>query len=107
MKKWFFSNDPTHDNRANQTHINSNLSECDMTLRNKLIDIALQWQESFGVAPSITSALSEYDAAMLVGMSENEYSEYMKDKTAVSKGADFVFNNYYCPLNIATSIPTH
>ena len=42
-----------------------------MTLRNKLIDIALQWQESFGVAPSITSALSEYDAAMLVGMSEN------------------------------------
>ena len=23
-----------------------------MTLRNKLIDIALQWQESFGVAPS-------------------------------------------------------
>ena len=64
-----------------------------MTLRNKLIDIALQWQESFGVAPSITSAISEYDAAMLVGMSEKEYSEYMKDKTAVSKGADFVFNN--------------
>ena len=26
MKKWFFSNDPTHDNRANQTHINSNLT---------------------------------------------------------------------------------
>lgn len=25
MKKWFFSNDPTHDDRANQTHINSNL----------------------------------------------------------------------------------
>ena len=23
MKKWFFSNDPTHDDRANQTHINS------------------------------------------------------------------------------------
>ena len=39
-----------------------------MTLRNKLIDIALQWQESFGVAPSITSALSEYDAAMSVAV---------------------------------------
>lgn len=26
MKKWFFSNDPTHDDYANQTHINSNLS---------------------------------------------------------------------------------
>ena len=64
-----------------------------MTLRNKLIDIALLWQENFGVAPSITSAISEYDAAMLIGMPENEYSEYMKDKTAVSKGVDFVFKN--------------
>ena len=64
-----------------------------MILRDKLVNIALEWQDSFGVAPSITSALSEYDAAMLVGMPENEYSEYMKDKTAVSKGADFVFNN--------------
>ena len=64
-----------------------------MTLRNKLVDIALEWQENFGVAPSITSAISEYDAAMLIGMLESEYSEYMKDKTAVSKGDDFVYNN--------------
>ena len=64
-----------------------------MILRDKLVNIALEWQDSFGVAPSITSALSEYDAAMLVGMPENEYSEYMKDNTAVSKGADFVFNH--------------
>lgn len=62
-------------------------------LRNKLVEIALQWQERYGVAPSITSTISEYDAAMLVGMSENEYSDYMKDKTAVNKGSDFVFNN--------------
>ena len=62
-------------------------------LRNKLVEIALQWQERYGVAPSITSTISEYDAAMLVGMSENEYSAYMKDKTAVNKGSDFVFNN--------------
>ena len=54
-----------------------------MILRDKLVNIALEWQDSFGVAPSITSALSEYDAAMLVGMPENEYSEYMKDKTQV------------------------
>ena len=63
-----------------------------MSLRNKLIDTALQWQERFGVAPSITSAISEYDAALLVGMTENEYSDYMQDKTAVSKGADIIFN---------------
>ena len=62
-------------------------------LRDELAKLALQWQERFGVAPSITSAISEYDAAKLVGMSEDEYSEYMKDKTAVSKGADFVFQN--------------
>ena len=62
-------------------------------LRNKLVEIALQWQERYGVAPSITSTISEYDAAMLVGMSENEYSDYMKDKTAVIKGSDFVFKN--------------
>ena len=62
-------------------------------LRNKLVEIALQWQERYGVAPSITSTISEYDAAMLVGMSENDYSTYMKDKTAVNKGSDFVFNN--------------
>ncbi len=62
-----------------------------MSLRNKLVDVALQWQESFGVAPSITNTISEYDAASLVGMTEKEYSEYMQDKTAVSKGTDFIY----------------
>lgn len=61
-------------------------------LRKKLVDVALEWQENFGVSPSITSSLSEYDAAMLVGMKESEYSEYMKPRTAVSKGTDFMFN---------------
>jgi len=61
-------------------------------LRQKLIDVALEWQKQFGVAPQITTPLSEYDAAMLVGMSEKEYSHYMQDKTAVAKGSDFVYN---------------
>lgn len=60
-------------------------------LRDILVDVALQWQASFGIAPSITSSISEYDAAMLVGMSEKEYSDYMRDKTAVAKGTDFVY----------------
>ena len=63
-----------------------------MTLRERLVEIALQWQDRYGVAPSITSTVSEYDAAMLVGMTDSEYSEYMQDKTAVSKGVDFVHN---------------
>ena len=61
-----------------------------MNLRQQLISIALEWQKRFGVAPAITSALSEYDAAILVGCPEEEYSYYMQDKTAVSKGADFI-----------------
>ena len=65
--------------------------DMEKTLREKLTEIALQWQANYGVAPSITSAISEYDAAKLVGMSEREYSDYMKVKTAVSKGADFVY----------------
>lgn len=66
--------------------------ETNKKLRDQLVDIALQWQAEFGVAPQITNAISEYDAAMLVGMSESEYSKYMQDKTAVNKGSDFVFN---------------
>lgn len=64
-----------------------------MSLRDRLVEIALEWQQNYGVAPSITSSLSEYDAAMLVGCPETEYADCMKDKTAVSKGADFVYQN--------------
>ena len=63
-----------------------------MKLRDQLVDIALKWQMQFGVAPAVTSAISEYDAAIMVGMSEDEYSLYMQDKTAVAKGHDFIFN---------------
>lgn len=44
--------------------------DMEKTLREKLTGIALQWQANYGVAPSITSAIPEYDAAKLVGMSE-------------------------------------
>ena len=65
----------------------------EITLRNKLVETALEWQKLYGVAPHITTAISEYDAAMLVGSTEKEYSEYMQNQTAVSKGSDFVYNN--------------
>ena len=64
-----------------------------MELRKKLVEIALEWQNKFGIAPAITSTISEYDAAMLLGMTEDEYSRYMQDKTAVARGHDFIFNN--------------
>ena len=62
-------------------------------MRDDLIKISLLWQKQYGVAPNILSAVSEYDAAMMIGMSEDEYSDFMQDKTAVSKGSDFIFNN--------------
>ncbi|MEQ1591732.1 MAG: hypothetical protein ABL892_05020 [Thiobacillaceae bacterium] len=61
-------------------------------LRQRLVEIALAWEQAFGNAPSITSALSELDAALLVGCSFVDYSDYMQGKTAVQKGHDFVFN---------------
>jgi hypothetical protein len=62
-----------------------------MDLRQQLVSATLEWQRRFGVAPAITSALSEYDATVLVGCPEKEYSRFMRDKTAVSKGMDFIY----------------
>ena len=60
------------------------------TIRDELVHVALEWQQQFGVAPSITSTISEYDAASLVGMSEQQYSEFMQSQTAVQRGYDFI-----------------
>ena len=60
-------------------------------LRDRLVSIALEWQQRYGVAPHITAAISEYDAAMLVGFPEREYSRFMQGKTAVAKGSDFEY----------------
>ena len=63
-----------------------------MNIRDNLVAVALEWQAKFGVAPAITSAISELDAAQLVGMSQADYSRFMQTQTAVQKGHDFVFN---------------
>lgn len=60
-------------------------------LRQKLVETALAWENAFGNAPSITSALSEFDAALLIGQSADEYSASMQGKTSVQKGFDFEF----------------
>lgn len=59
-------------------------------LRKRLVDAALEWQRLYGVAPAITAMLSEYDAAMLVGATEQEYSADAPLRTAVSPGHDFM-----------------
>ena len=63
------------------------------SLRDRLVKVALEWQQKFGVAPHITSAISEYDVALLVGCSEADYSTQMALRTAVGRGYDFIHAN--------------
>ena len=63
--------------------------EDEPSIRERLVHIALAWESRFGNAPAITSAISEYDAAMLLGMSEDEYSACMSGVSAVRRGYDF------------------
>ena len=62
------------------------------SLRHRLVKTALAWERAFGNAPSITSALSEFDAASLIGCPIVEYSASMQGVTTVQKGYDFKFN---------------
>ena len=60
-------------------------------LRERLVRLALEWESHFGVAPLITNAISEVDAALLVGMREEVYCKDGKLRTAVSKDTDFIW----------------
>jgi hypothetical protein len=60
--------------------------------RAKLVDTALDWEKRFGVAPSITSALSEFDAAICLGHTPESFALQAVGRTAVSRGHDFVFH---------------
>ncbi|MCP5500973.1 MAG: hypothetical protein H7A25_13790 [Leptospiraceae bacterium] len=62
-------------------------------IRDSLVNIALEWEDRYTVMPQITSAISEYDAAKLVGCDDEKYSKSMKNQTAVTKGFDFLFEN--------------
>jgi hypothetical protein len=61
-------------------------------LREQLVRAALAWERAYGNAPMITTVLSEYDAALLVGCSTESYSRAMRGVSVVQKGHDFIFN---------------
>jgi hypothetical protein len=61
-------------------------------LRDILVKVALEWEEIYSVMPSITSAVSEFDAAKLVGCNEHTYSTIMKGRSAVAPGYDFIYD---------------
>jgi hypothetical protein len=62
-----------------------------VTLREQLVRTALEWERRFGIAPSITSTLSEYDAAQLVGHSDDSFAADCVGRTAVTRGFDFTY----------------
>lgn len=62
-------------------------------LRLQLINVALEWERQYSVLPRVGDALSEFDAAMLVGHTPETFSQAMIGTTAVQKGFDFCFEN--------------
>ncbi|WP_341646727.1 hypothetical protein [Thauera sp. SDU_THAU2] len=67
-------------------------SNISINLREQLVSVALAWERAYGNAPQITTVLSEYDAACLIGCPTGAYSYAMQGRTAVQKGYDFDFN---------------
>lgn len=61
-------------------------------LRDQLVKTTLAWERRFGVAPAITGAISEYDAAMLVGHTDATLASDCTGRTAVTRGTDFTHN---------------
>jgi hypothetical protein len=60
-------------------------------LRRELVALALEWERRYGVSPAITSAISEFDAARLVGHSAASFGLDGEGRTAVTRGADFQY----------------
>ncbi|MCZ6610387.1 MAG: hypothetical protein O7A66_10335, partial [Alphaproteobacteria bacterium] len=58
-------------------------------LREALVAVALEWERRYGVAPAITSAISEHDAALLVGHTPASFQAQTEGRTAVTRGSDF------------------
>ena len=54
-------------------------------LRVRLVSIALEWERAFGVAPQITSAISEYDTARLLGHTDESFSNDCVGRTTSLK----------------------
>jgi hypothetical protein len=59
-------------------------------LRDRLCGVASKWQEKYRVSPSIMSAISEYDAARIIGMSEEEYAGRER---GITSGFNFIYND--------------
>jgi hypothetical protein len=66
----------------------SNLS--DGKLRDLLIQVALEWEKRFAIAPRITCDIAEFDAAMLASTNLRVGKGRQLTDTAVKRGCDFL-----------------
>ncbi len=82
-------NDP-HDEMSSGTAGLRNDWQKTVKLRAQLVQIAPQWEECCGVAPQITNAIAELDAARLVGMAEEKYCADGRKRTGVTRHFDFI-----------------
>jgi hypothetical protein len=67
----------------------------DDKLRDLLVQISLEWERRFAVAPQITVSVAEYDAAKLVGTSLKVGKGRKESDTAVTRGVDFRKDNIF------------
>src|SRR5437762_9130238 len=65
-----------------ETFVNTAALSAD-DLRNTLIDLVLEWERRYGVAPFITSSISEFDAARLIGHTPDSLALDCIGRTAV------------------------
>ena len=67
-----------------------------MTIRDQLVQTTLEWEKTFGFFPGqagITAAVSEYDAAIRLGLNQDQYRVSITGRSSVGRGYDFKFMN--------------
>lgn len=60
-------------------------------LRQNLVALTLEWERRYAVSPAITGAISEFDAACLVGHSPDSFGLDCIGRTSVTRGVDFCY----------------
>ncbi|MBF0125669.1 MAG: hypothetical protein HQM02_00510 [Magnetococcales bacterium] len=61
-------------------------------LRSDLIAVARKWQEQYRVSPANLSVIAGFDTAMLLGMSEEHYADFMQERSFVAgREVDLIF----------------
>ncbi|MEO5330417.1 MAG: hypothetical protein H7839_00210 [Magnetococcus sp. YQC-5] len=62
-------------------------------IRDNLVSVALEWQDKYGVSPVNLNVIAGWDAAILAGMSDEDYASYQMERKYQSlREVDFVYH---------------